>query len=603
MATLRLGSRIAGLGLVCAAMLAGLASPAGAATFSGGPITINDFSCAQGPTTPYPSEIAVAGMAGTITDVNVTLTNLTHKYPSELRMLLVGPSGQTTALYEHAAIYSHDVTDLTFTLDDQAAGTIPNPFVAGTYQPTQDNTGDCDHFVPLAPPAPAGPYGTALSAFNGVSANGTWKLYIVDDIAVTAGDAEGWSIAITTTGTAQTTFSNTNPLTIADKDPEGDDDCPATPATPYPSSINVAGLTAAVTDVNVTLTNLTHDFPEEVRMLLVGPTGQSVLLMEDAGGDDHPTDVTFTLDDEAPGAIPDPLVAGTYQPTVTPDGCGGPYPSMPPPAPAAPYGTTLSAFDATNPNGTWKLYVVDQVEGDSGDIEGWSLDITTAPSYASSVLADTPTGYWRFGEPSGTTMLDSSGQLPADNGTYIGGVTLGQPGALAVDPNTAALYDGINDQGRVPDSNSLDVGNSFTAEGWIKRSSTAQSHELMNKGASGIHLVVMSGASLNRVLLRRAGVATIAQSTSGVPADGRFHHVVATMNGLGSTARIYIDGIDFTQVMAPGQTILNTAFPLTFGSFGSSPSQPATYDEFALYDAALSAARVQAHHAAGIGPV
>jgi CSLREA domain-containing protein len=213
------------------------------------------------------------------------------------------------------------------------------------------------------------------------------------------------------------------------------------------------------------------------------------------------------------------------------------------------------------------------------------------------VLADNPAGFWRFGEPPGsTTLLDSSPN--ANHGTYIGGVTLGQIGALASDPDTAALYDGINDQGRVPDANSLDVGNTFSAEGWIKRTSTAQTHELMNKGASGIQLVVMSGASLNKVVLRRAGVGTIAQSTTGILADGNYHHVVATMNGLGSTARIYIDGADVTQVLAPGQTILNTAFPITFGSFGSAPSQPAYYDEFALYDNALSAGQVAAHYAA-----
>jgi subtilisin-like proprotein convertase family protein len=598
MATLRLATRIAGLGLMCAAISAGLASPAGAATFSGGPITINDFTCdVQAAATPYPSQIAVAGMAGTVTDVNVTLTNLTHSAPDDLRMLLVGPAGQTTSLFEFAS--DDDVaTDVTFTLDDEASGPIPhNALVSGTYRPTQTDAGDCEHFRPLPAPAPAGPYGAALSAFDGVSATGAWKLYIVDDDAVDDGDVEGWSIAITTTGTAQTTFSNTNPITIADKD-EGEG-CPAVPATPYPASIDVIGLTAPVTDVNLTLTNFTHTFPADVRILLVGPTGQTALLMEDAGSGDDASDVTFTLDDEAAGPIPnDPLVAGgTYQPTVNADGCGDPYPSMPPPAPAAPYGAALSAFDGTNPTGTWRLYVVDQHEDDAGDIEGWSLDITTAPSFASSVLADSPAGYWRFGEASGTTLLDSSGL--GNNGTYLGGVTLGQPGALAVDPNTAALYDGINDQGRVPDSNSLDVGNSFTAEGWVKRSSAAQSHELMNKGAGGIQLMVMSAASQNRVLLRRAGVASVAQSTSGVPADGRFHHVVATMNGLGSTARIYIDGADVTQGLAPGQTILNTAFPLTFGSFGSAPSQPATYDEFALYDAALSPARVQAHHSAG----
>ncbi len=220
--------------------------------------------------------------------------------------------------------------------------------------------------------------------------------------------------------------------------------------------------------------------------------------------------------------------------------------------------------------------------------------------YAAVVDADDPAGYWRFGEPSGTTMLDSSGTVPPNNGTYIGGVTLNQPGALVVNPNTAALYDGINDQGRVPDANSLDVGNSFTAEGWIKRSSDAKTHELMNKGASGIHLVVGNAASLNKVLLRRAGVATIADSTVGVPADGNYHHVVATMNGLGSTAKIYIDGVDRTHIVGAGQTILNTAFPLTFGSFGSAPATPAFYDEFALYDTALTQARITAHYNTGV---
>jgi CSLREA domain-containing protein len=229
--------------------------------------------------------------------------------------------------------------------------------------------------------------------------------------------------------------------------------------------------------------------------------------------------------------------------------------------------------------------------GDGSDVGAVERQDACVSPLVAAVLADGADGYWRFG-----AATDSSGN--GNNVTFLGGVTLGVPGALG-GSDTAALFDGVNDQARVPDSNSLDVGNSFSAEAWIKRSSAAQTHELMNKGASGIQLVVMNAASQNRVVLRRAGVASIAQSTTGVAADGRFHHVVATMNGLGSTARIYIDGVDVTQVLAPGQTILNTSFPLTFGSFGSAPSTPATYDEFALYDSALTPAQVQAHYAAG----
>ena len=107
-----------------------------------------------------------------------------------------------------------------------------------------------------------------------------------------------------------------------------------------------------------------------------------------------------------------------------------------------------------------------------------------------------------------------------NNGTYLGGVALGAIGIPGACPNTAATYDGVNDTGRVPDANSLDVGNSFTLEGWIKRSSTTKTHELFNKGTNGLQLVVMNAASLNRVLLRRAGVTAIAQSTVPVLADG-----------------------------------------------------------------------------------
>ena len=154
------------------------------------------------------------------------------------------------------------------------------------------------------------------------------------------------------------------------------------------------------------------------------------------------------------------------------------------------------------------------------------------------MLGDGPAGYWRFGElPGATTMVDSS--ATPTNGTYLGGVTLGVvPGAIVGDANTAATYDGSNDQGRVPASAALNVGATLSAEAWIKRSSDSKSHELMNKGANGLQLIVLNGPSLNRVWLRRAGVATLAQSTLPVPADGNYHHVVATVSGAGTTARI-----------------------------------------------------------------
>jgi signal peptidase len=55
-------------------------------------------------------------------------------------------------------------------------------------------------------------------------------------------------------------------------------------------------------------------------------------------------------------------------------------------------------------------------------------------AYAEQVLADNPASYWRLGEAGGTSMADVTGANP---GTYTGGVTLGQPGALVGDSDPA----------------------------------------------------------------------------------------------------------------------------------------------------------------------
>ncbi|MFF2290439.1 hypothetical protein [Peribacillus butanolivorans] len=52
--------------------------------------------------------------------------------------------------------------------------------------------------------------------------------------------------------------------------------------------------------------------------------------------------------------MPTPIVSGTYRPTNI-----GVSDVLTAPAPAPPYGSTLSVFDGTNPNGTWSLFVFD----------------------------------------------------------------------------------------------------------------------------------------------------------------------------------------------------------------------------------------------------
>ncbi|HET7434970.1 MAG TPA: Calx-beta domain-containing protein [Thermoanaerobaculia bacterium] len=154
-------------------------------------------------------------------------------------------------------------------------------------------------------------------------------------------------------------------------------------ASTYPSNIIASGLTGTVTKVTATLNGYSHTYPSDVDVLLVGPGGQTVVLMSDVAPGDDAVNVNLTFDDAASGPMPSSVpVTGTYQPTNISDGEGDDV--YPAPAPQTSYGSALSVFNGTVPNGTWSLYVRDDFAGDSGSMAGgWSLTIsTTGGDYA-----------------------------------------------------------------------------------------------------------------------------------------------------------------------------------------------------------------------------
>jgi subtilisin-like proprotein convertase family protein len=163
-------------------------------------------------------------------------------------------------------------------------------------------------------------------------------------------------------------FANSAPITIQDN----------APATPYPSTITVLGLSGTITQVAVTLSDLSHTFSEDIDILLVGPGGQTVLLVSDVGAATTIGGVTVVLEDGAP-ALPPPIVSGTFRPTNLNDSNTlGTSDEFPAPAPAPPYGTALAVFAGTDPNGIWQLFVRDDARVDEGSLAGgWCLTITT----------------------------------------------------------------------------------------------------------------------------------------------------------------------------------------------------------------------------------
>jgi subtilisin-like proprotein convertase family protein len=146
-------------------------------------------------------------------------------------------------------------------------------------------------------------------------------------------------------------------------------------ATPYPSVITVSGLAGQVVKVTVTLFGLTHTRPADLDVLLVGPRGQSVLLLSDCCAVASNGQVTLTFDDFGSRVTADgALLSGTTKPInvdTTTD-------RFPPPAPPPPYVTRLSVFNGTDPNGDWRLFVHDDEAGHEGQIAGgWRLTIQT----------------------------------------------------------------------------------------------------------------------------------------------------------------------------------------------------------------------------------
>jgi subtilisin-like proprotein convertase family protein len=143
----------------------------------------------SGVASPYPSTIAVSGIAGTVSKVTATLTNFSHTFPGDIDILLVGPAGQRVVLMSDVG-GGTDIVNVSLTFDDAGPALPLTALSSGTFRPTNSGTGDV-----FPAPAPGAPHGSALADFNGTNPNGTWSLFVNDDAGGDVGSiAGGWSL-------------------------------------------------------------------------------------------------------------------------------------------------------------------------------------------------------------------------------------------------------------------------------------------------------------------------------------------------------------------------------------------------------------------------
>jgi len=180
-------------------LFTGLSSFGQSASYSNSsPITVVD----NAPASIYSSNINVSGFSGTISNVAVIMKNFSHGAPADVSVCLESPSGQKMLIQD--AMWGAPATDITFMISDMGSSQVGvwDLPADGTFKPSANSA-----IVSFDSPGPGSTYsnpgpagsGTATmgSTFANATANGSWKLWIID---ISGGDAGtmngGWELVL-----------------------------------------------------------------------------------------------------------------------------------------------------------------------------------------------------------------------------------------------------------------------------------------------------------------------------------------------------------------------------------------------------------------------
>jgi uncharacterized repeat protein (TIGR01451 family) len=257
----------------------------------------------------------------------------------------------------NGAINANETVTVAFTLTN--IGTAPTTNLVATLQSTggvtPTTTSQSFGAIPVG--------GSAVRSYTFV-AQGSPGSNVVATLSLVDGSYSLGSVSNIFILPITASYNNPGAITIPD----------VGPATPYPSIIQVSGLTGLlVSKVTASLNGFTHSFPHDVNVLLASPTGEELVLMAHVGGPYSATNLTLNFDDAATQELPaGQLVSGTFLPTDN-----SPFDTFPGFTSPVTNASALAVFNGLDPDGTWSLYVYDDSAGNSGMIaNGWSLGLT-----------------------------------------------------------------------------------------------------------------------------------------------------------------------------------------------------------------------------------
>lgn len=255
---------------------------------------------------------------------------------------------------------------------------------------------------------------------------------------------------------------------------------------------------------------------------------------------------------------------------------------------------------------------------------------TAFADYSSTVLAKNPVGYWRFDQtnqpppPAVATNYGSAGS--AADGLYINGVKQLVADAMPATSDTAPAFDGFSQKVQVPFNAALNPSGAFTVEAWVQpmlvdgfdnrwfravcRSGTQQDgggYQIqfdtgtpVGAPQPGVFKFTMWNATSSKeVFLPLTAPGNILATN-----NGPWAHLVGTWSSSDNIGRIYVNGVELTNVTyvyAP-----NTNAPLRIGAGDIGPTDPwgQSFDpgpicKVALYDTQLTPSQIAAHYANG----
>jgi hypothetical protein len=229
-----------------------------------------------------------------------------------------------------------------------------------------------------------------------------------------------------------------------------------------------------------------------------------------------------------------------------------------------------------------------------------------AAGYSTEVLADSPVGYWRLDEPSGTNAADSSGN--SHDGTYSGTPTLSATSLLTTDADKAVSFDGSDDYIDLSNPAALQFASAWTLEAWIKVATGQTAFgSLINQHYDGSKVPFLLGSFDGGSETMKPSVGfyngswRIAQSATALTTD-TIHHLVGTWDG--TSLKIYVDGslkATNTPGSSPSSSTENVWVSRRWDTGGLGPYYKGVIDEIAMYNYDIGATRIAAHYLAGSG--